>query len=339
MSPDTPDTPPKIPILHHALGIIVGGFVRTFRILPAPIGYAIADVAGIGLMAWTAVFQPPRKGKPRSSGFYRNYDIVYRDKGNTAHRRRIMFAWARHVCRMSIDFCRLPTITADNVEAYIDTTDYGILREVIQGGKGLIGATGHIGNFELGGFAAPLVGVPTAAIFNDSPIQPVTDLISKIRSTRGMRVIKKAGATRDMIRCLKDGMNVGFAVDVMTKHNGVFAPFLGTLAATNKTAALLHLKTGAPIVVHSTKRIGTFRFKFHVWDVVEHTKTDDKEADALAIMTRVNNALSRAILDCPEQWFWQSRRFRYRPPGEEPLPNKLPPLVEDSVHAGTITQP
>ena len=35
--------------------------------------------------------------------------------------------------------------------------------------------------------------------------------------------------------------------------------------------------------------------------------------------------LSRAILAYPEQWFWGSRRFLTRPPGEAPGPDGLPP--------------
>jgi acyl-CoA thioesterase-1 len=52
-----------------------------------------------------------------------------------------------------------------------------------------------------------------------------------------------------------------------------------------------------------------------------------RDADLLAITARVNRALSLGIAEAPEQWFWQSRRFRHRPPGETPGPDGLPPLV------------
>ncbi len=331
--PDTTDKPPRIPLHHHLLGISARGIVWAVRTMPAPLAYGLADVAALGLIAWTVLFVPPRKGTPRSTGFYRNYDIVFRDKANKKHRRRLMLGWARHMCHLSVDFCRIPKITAETIDKYVDATDYAVLRKHVKGGKGVIGVTGHVGCFELGGFIAPLSGVPSSGIYNDSPFEPVTRFLSEIRGCRGLQILKREGATRSMIRSLQQGLNVGFAVDTLTKQGGVFAPFLGTLASTNKTAALLHLKTGAPIIVHTTTRVGRFRFKFKAWDVIEHTKTDDKHADALAIMTRINNALSRAILECPEQWFWHSRRFRYRPPGETMLPNQLPPLVEDSVHA------
>ena len=54
----------------------------------------------------------------------------------------------------------------------------------------------------------------------------------------------------------------------------------------------------------------------------------------LAITTRINRALGRGIAEAPEQWFWQSRRFRHRPPGEVPGPDGLPPLAGTPPTAG-----
>jgi lauroyl/myristoyl acyltransferase len=69
------------------------------------------------------------------------------------------------------------------------------------------------------------------------------------------------------------------------------------------------------------------RFRLRVYDVIRVTPSDDRDADLRAIMTRVNDGLSRAIAEAPEQWFWQSRRFRHRPSGETPGPGGLPPLA------------
>ena len=41
----------------------------------------------------------------------------------------------------------------------------------------------------------------------------------------------------------------------------------------------------------------------------------------------INVRLTQAVAEAPEQWFWQSRRFRHRPPGETPGPDGLPPLL------------
>ncbi len=320
----------RAPWWHRVAGHVTRALLAFVRVVPAPLSYGIADIASLLVVAWVATTHVLRGRRPRSTGFYRNYGIVYRDAATPRHRRRMMRAWARHICHLMVDFCRMPKITADNYLDYVDVADYAQMREAMKMSGGLIGATGHIGFFELGGYLAPLEGVPTAAIFNDSPIETVTDVVNGIRSRNGMVVLKREGATRAMLKAVKGGTNVGFAVDIGTKRNPVFAPFLGTMAATNKTAALLHLKTGIPIQVWTVSRTARMRYKFHVWDTIYHERSGDQDADAAAIMARVNAALSRAVLARPEQWFWQSRRYRYRPPGEQPLPGGLPPLADPS---------
>jgi lauroyl/myristoyl acyltransferase len=69
------------------------------------------------------------------------------------------------------------------------------------------------------------------------------------------------------------------------------------------------------------------RYNLRVYDVIEGAGTGDRDADMLAITARVNRGLTQAVAEAPEQWFWQSRRFRHRPPGETPGPDGLPPLL------------
>ena len=62
-------------------------------------------------------------------------------------------------------------------------------------------------------------------------------------------------------------------------------------------------------------------------DIIKDADTGDREQDLIAITTRCNRALGEGIKEAPEQWFWQSRRFRHRPPGEVPDEQGLPPIV------------
>ncbi len=79
------------------------------------------------------------------------------------------------------------------------------------------------------------------------------------------------------------------------------------------------------MVVISLQRTARMRYRFRVWEVIRHAKTGNREADVEAVLGQMNQALSRAILANPEQWFWAGRRFRNRPPGEVPGADGLPP--------------
>ena len=128
-------------------------------------------------------------------------------------------------------------------------------------------------------------------------------------------------------KVLADKQVVGLLSDGGGKHSSVVAPFLGTPARSVATPALLHLTTGAPIAVVAVLRTGRMRYRLRVFDVIRDAGTGDREHDLVAITTRINAGLSRAVAEAPEQWFWQSRRFRHRPPGEVPGPDGLPPLA------------
>ena len=110
--------------------------------------------------------------------------------------------------------------------------------------------------------------------------------------------------------------SIGIVVDQEARKGPVFAPFFGILAASSPTPALLHLKTRAPIAVATVHRLAPFRYELRIDDVIEHAPTDDKQADLLAITTRINRAMEAAIRRHPVQWLWSHRRWRRRPPGE-----------------------
>jgi lauroyl/myristoyl acyltransferase len=62
-----------------------------------------------------------------------------------------------------------------------------------------------------------------------------------------------------------------------------------------------------------------------VWDVIPAESAGDREADVQRILARVNLALGKSVAEHQEQWFWQGRRFKHRPPGEKVGPDGLPP--------------
>ena len=62
-------------------------------------------------------------------------------------------------------------------------------------------------------------------------------------------------------------------------------------------------------------RTEPYRYSLSVLDVIRDVKTDDKDADLMAITVRINLALEEAVRMHPEQWLWSHRRWRRRPDG------------------------
>ena len=309
--------------------LVVGAFaglIRLVGVLPNRLAYALGDLLAV---PWFLYWSLRDRGGRRSSGYWRNVRIAFRagaPLGPTRPRRHL-WRWSRHIAWLAIDFCRMGRITRANAHAHCDLTEYPRLEALYREGKGLIFATGHIGVWDVSGHVAGLLGLPLWSVFRPSPLPALNRLIERLRTGSGQTVVARKNVLRTLLKVLGEGKVTGILADGGGKHSAVEAPFLGTAARTVASPALLHLATGAPIAVVAVLRTGRMRYRLRVYDVIRDAGTGDRERDLVAITTRVNAALTRGVAEAPEQWFWQSRRFRHRPPGEVATADGLPPLA------------
>jgi len=124
----------------------------------------------------------------------------------------------------------------------------------------------------------------------------------------------KRGGIRSLVRALERG-HVGMQVaDQHQRLRGVWVPFFGQLASTERSAAVLSLRHGYPIVVGCSVRVGGgFRFKCEMLPPFTVTPTGDHEADIKRVATEVNRRFEQLILAHPEQYLWIHRRYREVP--------------------------
>ncbi len=310
--------------------LVVGAFAGVIwgvGVLPGWLAYALGDLLAVPWFLFWLV--KDRRGR-RTSGYWRNCRIGFRPGSplGEVRPRGHLWRWSRHISWIAIDFCRMHRLTAANVRERCDLAEYPRIAAAFAQQKGLIFATGHIGVWDVSGYAAGLLGLPLTSVFRPSPLPALNRLIERLRTGSGQTVVARKNVLRSLLRVLGDKQVVGILADGGGKHSAVEAPFLGTAARTVASPALLHLATGAPIAVVAVLRTGRFRYRLRVFDVIEDANTGDRERDMLAITARINRGLTQGIREAPEQWFWQSRRFRHRPAGEVPGPDGLPPLLE-----------
>lgn len=318
---------PRGGLLQRLLAALLGGGVWLLSAMPQWLAYLLADVLAVPWACWWALAD--RRGR-RSKGYWRNVRIGFRAGGLGPRPRGHLWAFSRHLTWLLVDFCRMRRIDAHNLRQHCDLTEFPPLERLYQKGKGILFATGHVGMWDVAGWSAGMLGLPITSVYRPSPMPAVDRVIARTRVGTGQTVVAKQNVVWTLKKVLGEGKVIGILCDVGAKGSDLFAPFLGTMASTISTPALLHLATGAPIAVVTVERTARMRFRLHVWDVIEHAPTDDRAADTLAIMTRINQGLSQGIALAPAQWFWHGRRFRHRPPGELPLPDGLPPLAPGS---------
>lgn len=312
--------------------LVVGAFAGLIWLigaLPNWLAYALGDLMAVPwFLFWLC---KDRRGR-RTSGYWRNCRIAFRPGSplGPVRPRRHLWRWSRHIAWLAIDFCRMHRLTDANVRERCDLSEYPKVAAAFGQRQGLIFATGHLGVWDVSGYAAGLLGLPLVSVFRPSPLPALNRLIERLRTGSGQTVVARKNVLRTLLRTLADKQAVGILADGGGKHSAVEAPFLGTSSRTVASPALLHLATGAPIAVVAVHRLGRMRYRLRVFDVIENASTGDRDADMLAITARINRGLTQGIAEAPEQWFWQSRRFRHRPPGEVPGPDGLPPLAADA---------
>lgn len=310
--------------MQRLLAACIASAVWLVGALPERLAYLLADLLAIPWACWWALAD---RGGKRSKGYWRNCRIAFRDGGLGPRPKGHLWAFSRHLTWLLVDFCRMRRIHAGNLRERCDLTAYPPLEVLYGKGKGILFATGHVGMWDVAGWAAGLLGMAITSVYRPSPMPAVDRVIARTRVGTGQTVVAKQNVVWTLKKVLSEKQVVGILCDVGAKGSDVQAPFLGTMASTIATPALLHLSTGAPIAVVTVERTGRLLFRLHVWDIIEHTPTGDRAADVLAITTRINAGLSKGIAVAPAQWFWHGRRYRHRPPGEVAGTDALPPLA------------
>jgi KDO2-lipid IV(A) lauroyltransferase len=191
----------------------------------------------------------------------------------------------------------------ENVENFLSAMDKG---------KGVFILTAHFGNWELMSAAFSLCFAPDSVIVARPIDSSIVDLlINNLRSRFGAEVIPKQRAMKRLLMAARENRTVGILLDQNVDwYEGVFVPFLGRPACTNKGLALIARRTGSPVVpTFSVKhRDGRYRIIFE--KALELADTGDKTRDMEDNTALFNRVIEKYVRQYPDHWFWFHRRWK-----------------------------
>ena len=217
--------------------------------------------------------------------------------------------------RMLYYFSRFGTRNRANIGVWIVYEGFEHFVVAKAGGKGVLFATGHLGNWELSAFAHALMTEPMNVVVRplDNPV--LDGIVKSYRMGSGNRILDKQDFLRGILRALGNNEPVGILIDQNTlPENGTFVDFFGIAACTGTTFAKLAHKTGAAVIpgyaLWNAKK-GKYVLRFDpvfgmTGDVVEDT-------------ARLAKHFEGVIRREPTQWLWLHRRWKTRPAGEAGL--------------------
>ncbi|MFI4859161.1 MAG: lysophospholipid acyltransferase family protein [Phycisphaerales bacterium JB063] len=234
----------------------------------------------------------------------------------------------RNLVQFFVDVLHTPRlIHRDNWPDRIDTHAMGEAIEVLNSDRPVLLVTGHVGNFELLGYALSTFGYPLAALARplDNPL--IYDWLLGIREKRGTKIITKWDATEQMTDVLSSGGALGFIADQNAGDRGMFVPFMGRLASAYKSIGLLAMRYNATVVCgYALRREGRFDYEMGTTDIIYPSDWADHPDPLFYITARYTRAIELMIRKAPEQYWWMHRRWKSRPRYErlgKPMPGAL----------------
>lgn len=200
---------------------------------------------------------------------------------------------------------------ADNIRLIRAVHGDELFAAALAGGKGLIIAAPHYGNWEL--LIEFLAARAPFTLIYRVPEKPAGDVF--LRLARGKANVQlvpaETNAMRPLWKALKDGGMVGITPDQQPKFGGgEFAPFFGKQALTLSLIPKLAERSGAPVLFAWAEPVaGGFEMYFQA------APTDIANPDLVMATTAMNAAVEAIARRDMSQYQWTYKRFSRRPKG------------------------
>ncbi len=224
----------------------------------------------------------------------------------------IIDAGFQSIARVLVAFAKFPAIHRGNVHQWIRCEGAEHFENGLRGGRGVLFATAHLGNWELSAFAHAILTGPMNVVVRPLDNPWIDQMVERRRGLSGNRLISKRDIARPILKALAANQAVGILIDQnSTLDSGVFVDFFGMPACTGVGFAKLAARSGAAVIPgfalwSAEEGIYVLRFYPPV------PMTGDATRDTAALQ----RALEEIVRKHPDQWLWIHRRWKTRPAQE-----------------------
>lgn len=188
--------------------------------------------------------------------------------------------------------------------------------------------SGHFGNFEMAGFVAGLLGVPTYAVARPLDNPYVHDYLTRFRSSTGQFLLPKDGSAAQIQAVLESGGALALLADQHAGPKGCWVDFFGRPASCHKALALFTLTNDAPMLVCFARRSGgPLQFEVGMAEMFDPREASERELGVAPVTQWYSQVLEREVRRAPEQYWWVHRRWRDPRPPRRKEKRRNPPAA------------
>jgi KDO2-lipid IV(A) lauroyltransferase len=275
------------------------------RRLPGPLAFALGRLGG-----WLMRRTDARRRAALTANLAQ---VLGPATGERALRRAVARTFANYG-RYWIEFFRMERLGKADVLARVTIDGKEHLDRALAGGKGVVIATAHIGNWDAGAAWLGAAGYPSAVIAEKVEPEALFDRFKRERERLGLEVVpltRGHDALAAIMRAVRQGKVVALLADRDLTRNGVPVEFFGRTAAIPAGPATLAVRAGAVLfagVIYQEPRRGRWHIVFR--PPLYPVSTGNVKADVAALTQRVAHELEELIRARPEQWFVLSPIWR-----------------------------
>ena len=223
----------------------------------------------------------------------------------------------RNFGKYVIDFIHFPSLTRDEMQRRLRFDQWDDLNAAADSGRGIIIATLHFGNWDLGAAALAAYGYKINAVAETFPYPPMNDLVQGSRGKLGLRFIGSERTGPTVFRALRRGEMLAILVDVVTDqgavtHTGIEVDFFGAPAKVSAAAARVALRTNAWVIPAIVARDADDDMAIAPvldFSLRDFVASGDEAADAHELTRRIMASMEPHVRAHPDQWFMYRRMW------------------------------
>ncbi len=175
--------------------------------------------------------------------------------------------------------------------------------------------SGHLGNFEMGGFLLALHGFPTHTVARplDNPF--LDQFVNDFRGSTGQYMLPKQGSGEQISEVLNNGGTLALLGDQHAGRGACWVDFFGKPASTHKAVSVFTLGSLAPTAVSVALRRDNkpLVIDMKVADIVDPLDADFQFGTIPKLTEWYTRHLETLIRTAPEQYWWVHRRWKGEP--------------------------
>lgn len=272
------------------------------RILPLRVALALGWVAAAGTHFI---------GRINVERTHKRIREVFGDRYTDKEVRRIAWMSWRNLFFNAIDALRFSLLTPDKIRRQPLASLESKLKQVLnECDGGFILATPHMGNWEIAGIAADLLGIPLFAIARKQKNPLIDGYINKMRQSFNLEILfREARIGKSVVDRIKQGKVLAILPDIGVRAKGVTVDYLNGNATIAPGAAVFAQMAGCPVYPACARRIGWTKHEAVLLDPVVPDPKANKLEDQQRMMQQIMTAFTAEIRKTPEQYFWYNKRW------------------------------